>query len=433
LNLIVTNSVHFSKIALVIVFPRLYHISSIITFANHQQPTMLQWILLFCSAFRLVAMLSVSSSSSSSSSSLPKHVMVVGATGRLGSRVVNSLLEYNKLVADNKDIIKITALVRDLEKASTLPQDSALQLVQCDLSNANQLRDVLKKQPELDAALWTAAGFTDNPSNGALQKVIGALKLKFFPKDVIDISALSIVGKHFSSQQQQQPQLPSVVMCSSAGVTRPTWSQDKKDKFAGAADIPIVRLNPLNILGVKRASEQALRRSGCSYTVLRPCGLNDKHPIKSRPVLAQGDVAVGRIHRQDVADLMVALLFEPNACGKTVEAVAIPGLPVPRSYKKQLQSLSIDDVDALDEGNDVGRGDTEVEVPVGGTVEVSDTDLDEDARLEATYAILQQLVPGDILAPEQLAMGQTYEQLSAGEEGRLGKRGEEQAPIQRDE
>jgi hypothetical protein len=41
-------------------------------------------------------------------------------------------------------------------------------------------------------------------------------------------------------------------MCSSAGVTRPSWSEEKKLRYPGAADIPIVRLNPVNILNIKK-------------------------------------------------------------------------------------------------------------------------------------------------------------------------------------
>lgn len=41
-------------------------------------------------------------------------------------------------------------------------------------------------------------------------------------------------------------------MCSSAGVTRPSWSEEKKLRYPGAADIPIVRLNPFNILNIKK-------------------------------------------------------------------------------------------------------------------------------------------------------------------------------------
>ena len=45
-------------------------------------------------------------------------------------------------------------------------------------------------------------------------------------------------------------------MCSSAGVTRPSWPEDKKIRYPGAADIPIVRLNPFNILNIKKDGEQ---------------------------------------------------------------------------------------------------------------------------------------------------------------------------------
>ena len=44
-----------------------------------------------------------------------------------------------------------------------------------------------------------------------------------------------------------------------------------------------------------------------------------------------------------------------------------------------------------------------------------------ESVLDVTYALMQQLVPGEELAPQKLAMGQTYEQLDKGETGRLGK------------
>merc|ERR1719230_2291539 len=103
-------------------------------------------------------------------------------------------------------------------------------------------------------------------------------------------------------------------MCSSAAVTRPTWSKAKQDRFDGVADIPIVRLNPQDLLGGKRAAENALRGSGAPYTIVRPTGLNDNWPA-GRPILSQGDFAVGRIARVDLASLVVALLQEKHATG----------------------------------------------------------------------------------------------------------------------
>jgi hypothetical protein len=191
---------------------------------------------------------------------------------------------------------------------------------------------------------------------------------------------------------------PQIVMCSSAGVTRPSWAEEKKTKYPGAADIPIVRLNPFNILDVKFEGEEVLRSSGCDYSIVRPCGLNDDFP-SGRPLLTQGDLAVGRINRVDVASLLVAISKENEATGKTFEAITLPQFPVPQSYDQQLGRLKAD-----------GQ-------------ELSDDVLD------LTYNIMQQMTPGEMLAPQNLAMGQTYEQLDTGEEGRLGKRGEETVPI----
>jgi hypothetical protein len=197
-------------------------------------------------------------------------------------------------------------------------------------------------------------------------------------------------------------------MCSSAGVTRPAWPDHKKEKYPGAADIPIVRLNPLGILDVKRQGEEALREGGASYVVVRPCGLNDKWP-SGRPVLSQGDVAVGRINRVDVAQLLAGLVFEPEATGTTFETIALPGYPAPRDFGLQLSRLRRDaDMAAADPAQ-------------------------QDAVLDAQYALMQQLVPGETMQPNQLAMGQTYEQLDRGEQGRLGARGQELPPIVRSE
>ena len=138
-------------------------------------------------------------------------------------------------------------------------------------------------------------------------------------------------------------------MCSSAGVTRPVWSPEKKARYIGASDIPIVRLNPFNILDVKRTGEQSLRDSGAKYTILRPTGLNDKWPT-GRPVLTQGDLAVGRTSRADLARLLVDLLHEPEAVQKTLECVVVPGYPAPRSYAQQLSRLYSDEAKAVDGG-----------------------------------------------------------------------------------
>mmetsp|Transcript_21885 Transcript_21885/g.28669 ORF Transcript_21885/g.28669 Transcript_21885/m.28669 type:complete len:359 (-) Transcript_21885:194-1270(-) len=320
-------------------------------------------------------------------------VVVAGASGRVGQLVVKELLTFPN------STVSVTAAVRDTSKAKTIFKDilsssDRLKIVKCDLADAAQME---KACDGADAAIWCASGFSDR--SNFVNRALALFKLTFSPKDYLEIAAIKKLGEIFAGKENTLCEGgPQVILCSSAGVTRPAWSEEKKEKFVGAADIPIVRLNPFKILDIKAEGEQALRDTGVPYCVVRPCGLNDKWP-NGRPIISQGDMAVGRINRNDVASLLVSMLFETKATGKTFEAIAQANYPKPRTYDLQLSRLLLD-------GEEMS-----------------------DAALEATYSILQQLVPGETLQPNQLAMGQTYEQLDKGEVGRLGKRGEEQAPI----
>jgi len=301
--------------------------------------------------------------------------------------------------------VRFRALVRDINKAkATLPAAGGnLEIMQCNLLSKDSIKAACE---DAAAAVWCATGFSDSSDSSLIGKLMGAFKLKFTPQESVDIAAMRSMGACFKDRPSPLGG-PSIVMCSSAGVTRPSWSQEKKSRYEGCADIPIVRLNPLGILDVKRQGEEALRAGGASYVIVRPCGLNDKWPA-GRPVLSQGDVAVGRINREDVAEILTRMVFESEAQGLTFETIALPGFPVPRDFGLQLSRL------------------------------IRDSDLSPDGALpdmvlDAQYSLMQQLVPGESLQPNRLAMGQTYEQLDAGEQGRLGARGEELPPIVRSE
>ena len=193
-------------------------------------------------------------------------------------------------------------------------------------------------------------------------------------------------------------ELPFPIFLSSAGTTRPSWDEDKKERLKGCAEIPIVRLNPFGILGLKAESERQLRETGIEYCVVRPCGLNDNWPAGARPVFSQGDIAVGRINRQDLAKVLCDVLSLPEACNKTFELIGLAGYPPPRGIGPALERLKLDSEDI------------------------------SEAEVEAAYAVAQQLLPGERQDAAALAMGQTYEQLDKGETGRLGERGKERAP-----
>lgn len=315
------------------------------------------------------------------------RVAVAGATGRTGRFVVQELLD--------RGVQQVVAVVRNEQKAQELYPDppANLEIVTCDLAKSEEIQQVMKG---CDSAIWAATGFSDAPPANLADRVKKLFGIAFASKQSIDLVGLPALTKCL---QNDQSGLPKIVMLSSSGVTRPTWSDDKKERFNGAADIPIVRLNPFNILDRKRESEEQLRTLGVNYCIVRPAGLNDDWPSGSRPMLSQGDVAVGRINRKDVATILVDALSSPEATGKTFEAVALAGYPSPRSLGPALSRL---------------KRDTELET------------LPDDV-LFATYSAMQQLLPGERQDSAALAMGQTYEQLDQGVTGRLGERGAEDA------
>ena len=118
-----------------------------------------------------------------------------------------------------------------------------------------------------DAAIWAATGFSDAPDRGVLDQLKAVFALATNAKATADAVGLPALGTGLAgSPRRALPDgggtLPKVVMLSSAGVTRPDWSEEKKSALEGAAKIPIVRLNPFGILGVKRESEETLRACG---------------------------------------------------------------------------------------------------------------------------------------------------------------------------
>lgn len=323
--------------------------------------------------------------------SVPQTIAVTGATGRTGSLVVQELLGRGN---------NVIAMVRDLEKAKdTFPSNdeilSTLKVVKCNLGSEPDIIDTIK-QNKCDAVIWCATGFSDNPQQTIIEKLQGLLGVAVTPKKSIDAVGIPAISKAFEGTEDSEK--PKIIMLSSAGVTRPSWDEGKKEMFKGCADIPIVRLNPFGILDIKADSEESLRKSGVSYCIFRPTGLNDNWPSGARPIFSQGDVAVGRINRKDVARILVDCVDSPQAAGKTFEAFSVQGYPPAPSVSDALERLRLD-----------SEGPMSLET------------------LTATFSSMQQLLPGEKQDAAALAMGQTYEELDADKTGRLGKRGEENA------
>ncbi|MBW4646296.1 MAG: CIA30 family protein [Goleter apudmare HA4340-LM2] len=112
--------------------------------------------------------------------------------------------------------------------------------------------------------------------------------------------------------------LPQFVLVSSAGVTRPGRPGINLDE-----EPPAVRLNDQlgGILTWKLKGEDSLRTSGIPYTIIRPCALTEESGGKEL-IFEQGDNIKGKISRDDVAELCVQALQQPQASHLTFEVKA---------------------------------------------------------------------------------------------------------------
>ena len=84
----------------------------------------------------------------------------------------------------------------------------------------------------------------------------------------------------------------------------------------------LTRIVLRDILPLKTQAEDHLRASGLAYTIIRPGGLrsNDSNAT-GEGVLTEDRSALGFIHRQDLAELIVAVLDDDRSFGKTFAAL----------------------------------------------------------------------------------------------------------------
>ncbi|MGF1492678.1 MAG: CIA30 family protein [Microcoleaceae cyanobacterium] len=114
--------------------------------------------------------------------------------------------------------------------------------------------------------------------------------------------------------------LPQFVMVSSAGVTRPG-----KPGLDLEEEPPAVRMNDQlgGILTWKLRGEDVVRSSGIPYTIVRPCALTEESGGQSLMV-DQGDTIKGKVSREDIAELCIQALNQPEARNTTFEVKSVP-------------------------------------------------------------------------------------------------------------
>ena len=108
---------------------------------------------------------------------------------------------------------------------------------------------------------------------------------------------------------------PQLVQVSSAGVTRPNRPGINLEE-----EPPAVRMNEQlgGILTWKLKGEEAIKDSGLTYTIVRPCALTEQ-PDNKILYAEQGDNMRGQVSRDAIATLCIQALNLPEAVNKTFE------------------------------------------------------------------------------------------------------------------
>ncbi|MGD1867603.1 MAG: SDR family oxidoreductase [Phormidesmis sp.] len=201
------------------------------------------------------------------------RVLVAGATGQTGKRVVEQLL--------TQDGIDVRALVRDREKAAS-QLTSAVEITVGDVMDPASLRAAMTDCQAIISA--TGAVPSLDPTGPYKVDYEGNKNLVNAAKDA---------------------KVEQLVMVSSMCVSK--------------------LFHPLNlfwgILYWKKQAEGYLKQSGVPYTIVRPGGLKNEDSTQPIVMSSADTLFEGSIPRQKVAKVCVEALSEPTAKNKVVEII----------------------------------------------------------------------------------------------------------------
>src|SRR5271169_3978400 len=238
----------------------------------------------------------------------PMTVLVVGATGSIGSLVVDEALRQGHAVR---------ALVRKSSKKDQLPREA--QVVTGDVTRPDTLSPAVDG---VDAVVFTLG------SDGAGKA--GAESIDY--------------GGVRNILQALGPRTVRIALMTSIGVTNRTGDYNRKTE---AHDW-------------KRRSERLVRASGLPYTIVRPGWFDYNAPNEHRLVLLQGDTrqagdsSDGVISRRQIAEVLVRSLSSDQALHKTFELIASKG-PAQDDFDALFKSLDLDHQGTLDGVHDIAN------------------------------------------------------------------------------
>jgi uncharacterized protein YbjT (DUF2867 family) len=233
------------------------------------------------------------------------RVLVIGATGSIGSLVVEEAIRLGHAVR---------ALVRNPARARQLPPGT--EVVVGDLTRPDTLSAAVTG---IDAIVFT------HGSEGE-DKVA---------HETVDYGGVRNVLRALGSRSAR------IVLMTSMGVT------NRENEYFRRTEIT----------DWKRRAERLVRASGLPYTIVRPGWFDYNQPDEHHLVLLQGDTrqagdpSDGAIARRQLAEVLVRSLSSEHALRKTFELIATTG-PAQDDFDALFAPLDADPPGALDAVHD---------------------------------------------------------------------------------
>lgn len=209
-----------------------------------------------------------------------RHVIVFGATGKLGTEIVRDLREHGD---------RVTAFVRASSDRSTL-EPLGVEFAVGDVLDPASVQAAFRAGP-FDAAIATIAG--------------------------LSVPGLDRQGNINVADAAVAAGVQRVILISTVG------AGDSRD----AAPL-ISRVVLSKVLPEKTAAEDHIRASVPAYTIIRPGGLPPGVVATGGGILSEDASTMGFIKRPDLARLVLGVLYDDRTIGKTLAAVD-PGLERP--------------------------------------------------------------------------------------------------------
>mmetsp|Transcript_14118 Transcript_14118/g.31248 ORF Transcript_14118/g.31248 Transcript_14118/m.31248 type:complete len:322 (-) Transcript_14118:178-1143(-) len=247
-----------------------------------------------------------------------KTVLVAGATGQTGRRIVERLAKQGGLavIGGVRDVTKAKS---ELGKSSIAIRGAMVDEVKAVDTKGVELKtlDVAKDAVDTLAATLTgtdaliiATGFV--PGNPFAMNAEAHAVDNLGTKALVDAAKKSGVSK--------------IVLVSSILTNGRGWGQENSPGFQVTNAFG-------QVLDEKLEAEKYLRASGIDYTIVRPGGLKASAPAGGLVVSKEDTLNSGEISRDLVADVSIAAVFDSKASNKVVEIIEDENIQQPSKDK----------------------------------------------------------------------------------------------------